>query len=326
MKREAIDHTKIKRLCRRLRIPRYQAVGILETLWHLTAKEAARGDIGKLSNEDIALSLDYQEDEDELIECLTACGWLDIHPEHRLVVHDWIEHVDDAVHMRLARARLFFWDGTAPKTGRLPTWERTQADEFYGSVRTESKSVRTESQSVSTACGDQSPAPPEPRQSPAPPCQSSSVFKKSKPDKNGNSEKLTTTDEKPKLVYASAKDELAALMLDSMGHRPERGFFVQLCEIIELRGGSVPAYTADMRARIRRLKDPPAEGFFTSQAKKIGVPDVAPIPEPKVEQPKNGHGRCLLCSGVGQTDKGFCSCAMGVDLAVIAARPQKEAS
>lgn len=156
--------------------------------------------------------------------------------------------------------------------------------------------------------------------------QSSSGFEKEKPDKKLNSEKLTTTDEKPKPVYASPKDELAALMLDSMGHRPERGFFVQLCEIIELRGGSVPAYTADMRARIRRLKDPPAEGFFTSQAKKIGGPDVAPIPEPKIEQPKNGHGRCLLCSGVGQTDKGFCSCAMGIDLAVIAARPQKEAS
>src|SRR6185369_16930326 len=39
-KREALDHTKMKRLCRRLNIPLYQAVGILETLWQITAKQA----------------------------------------------------------------------------------------------------------------------------------------------------------------------------------------------------------------------------------------------------------------------------------------------
>lgn len=151
--------------------------------------------------------------------------------------------------------------------------------------------------------------------------QSSSGLKKKKPEVSG---KLTTTDDPQK--FATPKDELAALMLKSMGHRPDRGFFVQLCEIIELRGGTIPEYVADVRERIGRLRAPPAEGFFRSQAQKINGPDVSPISDPKIEQPKNGHGRCLLCSGIGQTAQGFCSCAMGVDLATIAARPQKEAS
>ena len=57
MKREAIGHTKMKRLCRRLDIPQWQGVGLLESIWHLTAGEAPRGDIGKLSDEDVALAI-----------------------------------------------------------------------------------------------------------------------------------------------------------------------------------------------------------------------------------------------------------------------------
>jgi len=62
MKREAVGHTKMKRLCRRMDIPLWQAVGIMEMLWQVTAREAPRGDIGKLSDEDIALALDYRCD------------------------------------------------------------------------------------------------------------------------------------------------------------------------------------------------------------------------------------------------------------------------
>ena len=76
MKREAVGHTKMKRLCRRLDIPQWQGVGLLESIWHLTAREAPRGDIGKLSDEDIALAIDYRGDESKLIEALIASGWL----------------------------------------------------------------------------------------------------------------------------------------------------------------------------------------------------------------------------------------------------------
>ena len=94
MKREAIGHTKMKRLCRRLDIPLWQAVGLLETLWGLTAREAPRGDIGKLSDEDIALAIDYRGAESKLIEALIGSGWLDRDPVERLVIHDWADHAD----------------------------------------------------------------------------------------------------------------------------------------------------------------------------------------------------------------------------------------
>lgn len=134
MKREAIGHTKMKRLCRRLDIPLYQGVGLMETIWHLAAREAPRGKIGKLSDEDIALALDYRGDEAKLIEALVASGWLDRDAGERLVIHDWYEHADDAIQMRLARARLYFVGGRAPKLSRMTGKEREAAHEYYVSA------------------------------------------------------------------------------------------------------------------------------------------------------------------------------------------------
>jgi hypothetical protein len=137
MKREAPSNSKMKRLCRLLDIPLYHAVGMLELLWHTTAREAPCGDIGKLSNEDIALSLDYRGDENKLIDALVRTGWLDVSSEYRLLVHDWHEHADEAVKKRLTRSgRSFIRDkgvetkptnvetkdqnGNLPRTGAGP--------------------------------------------------------------------------------------------------------------------------------------------------------------------------------------------------------------
>ena len=131
MKREAVSHTKMKRLCRRLDLPLWQAIGLLESLWLLTGREAPRGDIGKLTDEDIALGIDYRGDEATMIDALVASGWMDRDPAGRLVIHDWADHADDAVHMRLARARQLFVGGRAPKLTRLTGKERECAHEFY---------------------------------------------------------------------------------------------------------------------------------------------------------------------------------------------------
>ena len=131
MKREAIGHSKMKRLCRRLDIPQWQGVGLLESIWHLTAREAPRGDIGKLSNEDIAIAIDYRGNEDTLMEALILSGWLDRDPEARLAIHDWHAHCEDSVHMKIARARQFFVGGHAPKLAKLPSKEREALAEFY---------------------------------------------------------------------------------------------------------------------------------------------------------------------------------------------------
>ena len=135
MKREAVSHTKMKRLCRRLDIPTWQAVGLLESIWLLTAREAPRGDIGKLSDEDIAIGIDYRGNEQPMIEALVHCGWLDRSDAFRLVVHDWADHADDSVHMKVARTKQYFvrTDGgfVRPRLSRLAEQERRLITEWY---------------------------------------------------------------------------------------------------------------------------------------------------------------------------------------------------
>lgn len=145
MKRTAWGHTKIKRLMRALAIPQYGAIGILESLWNLTSREAPAGNIGKLSNEDIALQIDWQGNPDELIQGLLAAGWLDIDEELRLFVHDWHEHADDAVDNALARAGQRYANGRAPRMKRLSSREKELLNStFYEQETTKSHSVRTE--------------------------------------------------------------------------------------------------------------------------------------------------------------------------------------
>ena len=101
-----MQHTKLKKLMRVLAVPQYAAVGLLECLWHLTAREAPAGNIGKLSNEDIAITLDWEGDHDALVSAFVATGWLDEDPVHRLLVHDWSEHADDATKKAMSRQKV----------------------------------------------------------------------------------------------------------------------------------------------------------------------------------------------------------------------------
>ena len=143
----------MKRLCRLLDIPLYQGIGILEALWHLTAREAYRGDVGKLTDDDIALGIDWRGEASILIDALSKSGWLDSHPEHRLLIHDWPEHADDSVQLKLARARQFFADGSIPKTTKLGGDERKTTQQWY--------SVRTECAQEGTPCARSAQIPHE---------------------------------------------------------------------------------------------------------------------------------------------------------------------
>ena len=129
MKREAITNTKLGRLERRLNIPHWGAVGLLELLWHLTAREAPAGNIGKLPDEDIAYGIGWlTEPPEKLIEALVGSGWLDRNTQYRLTVHDWSEHADDTVNNKLARSGQFFCDGKKPTFRRLSKEERQCAE------------------------------------------------------------------------------------------------------------------------------------------------------------------------------------------------------
>lgn len=126
MRRGAIDHPKMSKLARLLGVPRMQAVGMMEALWHATARHAPQGDIGRWDDESIADALEWEGDAAELIAALVKVRFLDIHDVHRLLVHDWHEHADETVKKTLRRAKLGFLSGQKTDT-----------------VRTTAESVRT---------------------------------------------------------------------------------------------------------------------------------------------------------------------------------------
>lgn len=139
MKRGTPRHPKVSDLATALKKEMYAAVGILELLWHFTAEYAPRGDIGRHTDIAIAKAVHWRGNPAKLIDALVQCRLLDLSQASRLVVHDWADHADDATHMKLARAREFFFDGGLPSTRRLSGQEKLNAVRFYEpTVRTES--------------------------------------------------------------------------------------------------------------------------------------------------------------------------------------------
>jgi hypothetical protein len=117
MKRGTPDHPKMLALASALDIPIHQAVGLLEMLWHFTARYAPIGDIGKWSDSVIANRLDWREDQSRLIQAFVATGWLEKNDKSRLVIHGWSEHSDDAVDKYLNDKGLLYWNGDKPRRG-----------------------------------------------------------------------------------------------------------------------------------------------------------------------------------------------------------------
>ena len=92
-----VTHAKFQLLKLRLRLPKWQIVGLLQTLWNETMGSAREGDIGKYSNQQIADLLEYSGCADSLIDALCDCRWLDRHPVRRIVVHNWERHAPNFV-------------------------------------------------------------------------------------------------------------------------------------------------------------------------------------------------------------------------------------
>jgi len=108
MKSSTPDLLKFKRLQRRLGVSVPCVCGLLELLWISTSKNAPQGDIGRFTNEEIAIGCYWDGDPDLLVESLLECGWLDSSEEHRLVVHDWAEHCPAWVKGNLASQKKEF--------------------------------------------------------------------------------------------------------------------------------------------------------------------------------------------------------------------------
>jgi hypothetical protein len=69
----------------------------------VTAEQAPSGDIGRLTNYDIAEEMFFDGDPDQLIEALVGAGLLDRDDHHRLLIHDWARHTDFNTKRKLAR-------------------------------------------------------------------------------------------------------------------------------------------------------------------------------------------------------------------------------
>jgi hypothetical protein len=103
VKRGTPNHPKTLELAKILKVPRVYAVGILEQLFHFTAEYAPKGDIGKHSDSRIAAAFDRDERSGtKLIRALIEARWIDVHPSHRLVVHDWLEHATTGTKNKVA--------------------------------------------------------------------------------------------------------------------------------------------------------------------------------------------------------------------------------
>ena len=124
MKHSVIHHPKTKRLQRLLGVPLYVAVGLLESLWQMTAAHAQDGRIGRWSNAEIADWLEYPaEGAQALIDAFVQARFLDRtdDEEGRLLIHDWDDHCPEFVRKRIARAA---FDGAADNGSQ----RRTTAD------------------------------------------------------------------------------------------------------------------------------------------------------------------------------------------------------
>jgi hypothetical protein len=106
-----LKHRKTRALARELGIDPCFALGILEALWHVTADQTPQGDIGQMSDAEIAREIYYGGDAEKLIKALLNCGFLDSDPISRIVVHDWKDHALQYVRKRLIRKNLPFKSG-----------------------------------------------------------------------------------------------------------------------------------------------------------------------------------------------------------------------
>lgn len=137
MKRGTIEHPKMKRLARTLGVHHLTAVGIMEAIWHWTAKYAPCGDIGKHSDEDIADGIGFSLDLSRLVptaadfvRALVDCGWLDRDDAYRLIVHDWHQHADDAVKKAAERNKIALISRTKPRVATSPDTVATSPDKI----------------------------------------------------------------------------------------------------------------------------------------------------------------------------------------------------
>ena len=121
MKRGTIEHPKVAVLAMRLNLHLLTTIGLLEALWHWTARFCPDGGIGRYTDDAIVAGIHWDTslgNPRRVIPALTSVNgesrFLDPCDECRLGVHDWHEHADEAVRKFLSRNGQLFWNGVDP--------------------------------------------------------------------------------------------------------------------------------------------------------------------------------------------------------------------
>ena len=102
------DHPKFARLKRILGFGKGRCLGYLEGVWHFAGRFAPHGDIGKYADADIESWVEWEGESSVLINALIDAGWIDRCEQHRLVVHDWHQHADNATKLAVKRSKRDF--------------------------------------------------------------------------------------------------------------------------------------------------------------------------------------------------------------------------
>ncbi|TWT91654.1 hypothetical protein [Neorhodopirellula pilleata] len=102
MKTGTTSHPKFRSLQKRLELPVYAVVGILETVWMMAGQFADDGDLSRFTDDQIADAVDWPGDGSDLVEALVEHRWLD-RTKNGVSVHDWLEHCPKYVQDRLSK-------------------------------------------------------------------------------------------------------------------------------------------------------------------------------------------------------------------------------
>jgi hypothetical protein len=102
------DHPKLHDLKSILSIGRGEALGYLEALWHFTGRFTPAGNIGAYSDTAIESWIEWKGAPGALMAALVQSKWIDANETHRLVIHDWHDHADDATKLALKRKKIGF--------------------------------------------------------------------------------------------------------------------------------------------------------------------------------------------------------------------------
>lgn len=210
----ALTHRKTRRLAKLLGIQLPFALGLRETLQHVTKDHARDGGIGCLPDESIAEEMFYDGEAGELIQAFVDAGILDPHPDDgvRLFLHGWPEHCEDLVHMSMARGRKFFADGTTPNWHRLSGKERDAAEAFY--VEHCAHGVRTDCAVCAHGDAQRLSTPPRPASTPPRPLKDSEILSRSVPLSSSGGGKRSGAAKNP--LPASEEDQRAEVHKQSL--------------------------------------------------------------------------------------------------------------